>query len=180
MGSGAISSFDLDVEVEVDETIEYQDQAYFENRLVKAQSLIEETIDATKTNHRVKLSTGELMTRGAIIYALDENGVLSNDVINSIQLKSGVDIPFLQDGDTVRANNVQDYNLADGQLPDGCYFADLCPNGNLNQLWDTRGRSELDLILDVDKPAGGDATVYIFPVQFYEQNNQNVRESLGF
>ena len=178
-GSGAISSFDLDVEVEVDETIEYNDAAYFENRLVKSQSLIEETIDATKTNHKVKLSTGNLMTRGVILYALDENGALSNSIINTIQLKSGVDVPFLQDGNTIRATNISDYGLNEGQLPDGVYFADLCPDGKLSQLWDTRNRSELDLVMDVTKPAGGDATVYIFPVQFYEQNNAEVRSALG-
>lgn len=178
-GSGAISSFDLDVEVEVEETIEYNDAAYYENRLVKTQSLIEETIDATKSNHKVKLSTGELMTRGVILYAFDENGALSNDVINQIQLKSGVDVPFLHDGNSVRAQNIVHYGLADAQLPTGVYFADLCPYGDLNQLWDTRGRSELDLVLDVTKPAGGDATVYAFPVQFYEQDNAKIRERLG-
>lgn len=179
LGSFAVSSHTLTVEVMVEETIEFEDAAYFEDRLVKVQSLIEETIDATKTSHRVKMPTGELMLRGVKIIAVDDTGALVNDIINSAQLKSGVDVAYYKDGDSIREANKADYRLQLTQQPDGFYFLDLCPGGNLNQLWDTRGRSELDLVLDVTKPSGGDGTLYIVPVHFYEQDNTALRGSIG-
>lgn len=178
-GSFAVTSHALTCEVMVEETIEFDDNAYFEDRLVKTQSIIEETIDATKTSHRVKLATGELLLRGVKVYALDETGALSNAVINSAQLKSGVDVAYFKSGSAAREANKADYNLQGSQQVTGFYYFDLCPQGQLNQLWDTRGRSELDLVLDVTKPAGGDAKVIVVPVQFYEQDNAAVRASLG-
>lgn len=178
LGSFAVSSHTLRLEIMVEETIEYFDAAYFEDRLVKVKSLIEETIDATKTSHKVKLSTGELMTRGVILMAFDETGALSNSVINNAQLKSGTDVAISKNWTDIREFNAVSYDIQGTQLPDGFAFVDLCPNGNLNQLWDTRGRSELDLVLDVTKPAGGDARVVVIPVQFYEQNNQQLRQEL--
>lgn len=179
LGSFAVSSHALRVEVMVEETIEFEDAAYFESRLVKVQSLIEETIDATKSNHKIKLATGELLTRGVYIFVLDETGALSNAVINSVQLKSGVDVAFSKNWTDVRELNKAAYGLQGSQLPAGVAFVDLCPDGKLTQLWDTRGRSELDLVLDVTKPAGGDATVIAIPLQFYEQDNTNLLKDLG-
>lgn len=179
LGPGVFSSFSLTVDVLVEETIEYNDAAFFEDRLVKIESIIEETITATKTSHRVKLPTGELMLRGVKIYALDENGALANTVINAVQLKSGVDVAYSKDATSVREQNKADYRLQGSQQPTGFYFADLCPNGNLNQLWDVRGKSELDLILDVTKPAGGNATLVIVPLHFLEQENSGIRSQVG-
>jgi hypothetical protein len=178
-GSVAFSSFALTVEIMVEETIEFQDIAYFENRMVKTQSMIEETIDATKSSHRVKLPSGELMTRGVKIYALDENGALSNAVINSASMKSGVDVAYSKNGADIREANKVDYKLQLTQQPDGFYYLDMTPKGNLNQIWDTRGLAELDLVLDVTKPAGGDATLVIVPQQFYEQDSAELRAQVA-
>jgi len=178
-GAFAVTSHALTCEVMVEETIEFEDAAYFEDRLVKVQSIIEETVDATKTSHRVKLATGELLLRGVKVYALDETGALSNAVINSAQIKSGVDVAYFKSGSAARESNKAHYNLQGSQQVTGFYYFDLCPKGQLNQLWDTRGRSELDLVLDVTKPAGGDAKLVVVPVQFYEQDNAGVRSNLG-
>lgn len=179
LGSFAVSSNTLKIEVLVEQTHEFNDAAYFENRLVKVQTLIQETIDATKSQHKVKLSTGELMTRGVIVYALDENGALSNTVINSIMLKSGIDVPYNKGFADIREKNVRDYRVLGTQLPDGFAYLDLCPGGKLNTLWDTRGRSELELVMDVTRPAGGDASVIVVPVQYWEQDNSSILASLG-
>jgi len=167
-GSFAVSSNDLTVTCYTEETMEFNQADQFEQRLVKQESLIEETIDATKSAYRVKLATGELMTRGVKIYALDDSGVLTNAIINNVQIKSGVDVRMNISGDRLRDANADNYGLQSTQ-EDGFYFADLCPSGKLNELYDTRGKSELDLVLDVTKPAGGDGTLVIVPVQYYEQ-----------
>lgn len=177
-GSFAVTSHTLKMTVRVREHIEFDEIAYFEDRLVKNQSIIAETISASNTSFRVKLPAGELLTRGVKIYALDETGALSNSIINGIQLKSGVDVAYSRAGDECRQDNLLDYGLPVGQQPVGFYFADMCEKGMLNTLWDTRGLSEVDLILDVTKPAGGNGTVVVVPQHFYAQPNVQIRAEL--
>lgn len=164
--NGALNS--ITVKVYVAQTREFTQAGLAEGRMVKNESLIVETIDSTTTNHRVKLATG-MMLRGCQIYALDDSGALDNTIINNIQIKSGSDVPFSFDGATVETINKLSYDISDNQWLDGFYFADLTPMGNLNKLYDARGASELDLILDVTKPSGGDGTVVIVPQQFIQQ-----------
>lgn len=164
--NGALNS--ITVKVYVAQTREFTAEGLTEQRLVKNESLIVETIDSTTTNKRIKLATG-MMLRGCKIYALDDSGVLDNTIINNIQIKSGADVPYSYDGATVRAFNKISYRITDNQHLDGFYFADLTPNGNLNKLYDAINVSELDLILDVTKPSGGDGTIVIVPQQFIRQ-----------
>lgn len=168
-GTLAVSSHTLKVKVYVLETQEFDLKAQREGRFVKQESLSILTVDATTTSQRLKLPTGSLMTRGAKLYALNDTGVLDDTIINNVILKSGVDVRMNLTRNALISANIADYELLAGQRPTGFYFADLCEDGFLNKLWDTRGLSELDLELDVTKPSGGTGTIVVVTQQFYEQ-----------
>lgn len=168
-GTLVVSSHTLKVSVFVLETQEFDPAGQREGRLVKQESLDIQTVDSTTTNMRVKLPTGMLLTRGVKFYALNNTGVLDDTIINNVTIKSGVDVRMNLSRDALIAANAADYKIGVSQRPTGFYFADLCPEGNLNSLYDTRGLAELDLVFDVTKPAGGDGTIVCVTQQFYEQ-----------
>lgn len=168
-GTLVVSSHTLKVKIYVFETQEFEVAGQREGRLVKQESLSIETIDSTTTTQRLKLPTGALLTRGVKFYALNNTGVLDDTIINNVTIKSGVDVRMNLSNNALIGANIADYHIPASNRPTGFYFADLCPDGNLNSLYDTRGLSELDVVFDVTKPAGGDGQLVVVTQQFYEQ-----------
>lgn len=171
-GSFSAAFGTINVSVWAVQTQYFDVNKYLEARLVKNESIIVETINATTSEKRVKLPTGMLL-RGVKLLAYDDDGVPSDAVINNIQIKSGIDVPFNLPWDVTQDLNRADYRLTDSQVLAGIAFADLIPDGagraSMAKLYNAINLTELDLVLDVTKPAGGDATVVAIPQFFIPQ-----------
>jgi len=83
------------------------------------------------------------------------NNLLSNAVIQRIKLKSGSEVFFDVDGDTLRFDNKRQFGLE--SMPDGYYILMLSNDGLLNSCLDVRkgtGRETLEFELQVSKQTG--------------------------
>jgi hypothetical protein len=169
---GSVSDFDLDMSVFQDEIQEFTDQDAMEPKMIRRVSLQSLPVTADNSRFEVKLPVGSYL-RGVKLIALDDTGNLSNDVINSVQLKSGVNVRQSLPFDQLRAENAQDYGIDETEALPGIVYADLCPDGKLNKLFDLTAASEASAVLDVSKPAGGNGQILANIVEYIPQAGAN-------
>lgn len=164
----AVLTHAITVDVILNETVEREKADAFEGRWVRRVTLQEQSVTATNSALTVKIPVGGYF-RGAKIISLDENNDGVDTVVNNVAIQSGVDVRYNLPWNVGQNENLNDFGLQAGDLADGVLFADVTDKGKLNTLMDLTNRSEADLVMDVTKPAGGNATLWIALVNYYWQ-----------
>lgn len=152
-GAGNISA--MYVDIFSTEMIEQPDPAT--GKLTTPLYLVKRTyqdiaILASNANQQIILPIGNIL-RGVVIRAEGDvtAGEPSNNIVNNIQLASGIDVRFNMPGLDCRALNKLDYQIT--TLPNGIYVVDMMSEGGFNaqasEGWDLTHASEAKLLLDV-------------------------------
>ncbi len=153
--AGTVTNVVLTNSIMLDETMEFNEADRLEGRFIKRISFQDLAVTAANTNQQFILPVGQYL-RGVKIFATDSAAANpdtgSNVLINQVTVRAGVDrridLPFL----VLRNQNANAYSVPIGTVPAGFAFADCCPDGRLNQLFDLRGVSQAFLELDVAAP----------------------------
>jgi hypothetical protein len=114
---------------------------------VNKESTIEATITASQTEFPLNLNYAKDLSYRSLVLRAKVDNVLSNAVVNNIQLKSGGVIFFNLNARRDRARYKSMYGVE--IMPTGYYVIDFCEDGRLYDSLDTSGLSSLNLILDV-------------------------------
>lgn len=169
---GSVGAFSLDMSVFQDEIQEFTDQDAMEPKMIRRVSLQSLPVTADNSRFEIKLPVGAYL-RGVKLIALDDAGNLSDAVVNSVQVKSGVNVRYSLPWGQVKAENAQDYGIDETEALPGIAYADLCPDGKLNKLFDLTSASEASVVMDVSKPAGGNGQVLANIVEYIPQAGAN-------
>lgn len=164
-GSPVLGTVALTCDVYQIEEQEFSEADAGEPRFVRRCSFQDVTVDANNSAQRVQLPVGSLM-RGVKLVALDDTGEPTNTMVNSVILRNKANVRLEIPWNALRADNVRDYGLPNGVLPDGVAFVDAAPGGELTKLFNLEDASEADITLDVTKPAGGDGTIFAEIVEY--------------
>lgn len=112
-----------------------------------------EEITSSTSEYQINLPAKKVYTKLLIASLVD--GDRSNDVINSIKLKSGTTIFAEWDADMLRADNIDKSGIETAADADGLLLLDLIGRGKLSDALDTRGNfNTLELVLNVSKQTG--------------------------
>lgn len=114
---------------------------------VNKEAAQEATISASQTDFPLQLNYAKDLAYRAIVLRAKVDNVLSNAVINNVQLKSGGVIFVNINSRRLRARNKYIYGVE--TMPTGYYAIDFSEDGRLGDSLDTSGLSSLTLILDV-------------------------------
>ena len=119
-----------------------------------------EEITSSTNEYQIQLPTKKIYQK--ILIAARVDGNRSNDVINSVKLKSGTTIFAEWNADDLRADNIDKNKIATVSDADGLLMLDLVGRKRNSDALDTRGQfNTLELVLDVTKQAGtNNVTVY--------------------
>jgi len=158
----------ITVDVILNETVELDKADAFEGRWVRRGTLQEVDVTATNSEQSITLPVGGFL-RGCKIISLDENNDGVDTVINNVTIRSGVDTRVNLPWNSLQNENLNDFNLQAGDLPDGVAYADCTDKGKLTTLFDLQNKSQAELVLDVTKPAGGNAKLYVQTINYYWQ-----------
>jgi len=164
-GTGA-GTTNLTVNVYVREIQEFDPAGSYEARFVKRTSLQQEVFSAANNAAQVIIPVGAYV-RGVKFAVLNASGVLSSTLLNRIKLRSGVNVRLDASYAALRAMNKDEFGLQTTQLDNlsGILFADLCPGGMLNQLWDLTRTPQAFLELDVN----ANATIHMEVIEYVLQ-----------
>jgi hypothetical protein len=113
---------------------------------VNKESAQEATLTATQTDFPLNLNYAKDLAYRSIVLRAKVDNVVSNAVINNVQLKSGGVIFFNMNSRRLRARNKYIYQQE--TMPTGYYVIDFCEDGRLGDSLDTSGLSSLTLIID--------------------------------
>jgi len=153
--AGGTVTENLTTEIFLDETSEFVAADNFEPRFVKRVSLQKLNITGANTALKVNLPIGSYFRR-VNIWALDGSAAVpetpSSALINSVKIYTGLDIRYDMTWTNGRIENAKDYHTSVQSLPTGYLAADLCPNGDLNTLFNLTNVSEAFVEFDVNAP----------------------------
>jgi hypothetical protein len=113
---------------------------------VNKESAQEATFTATATDFPINLNYAKDLAYRSIVLRAKIDNVVSNAVINAVQLKSGGVIFFNMNSRRLRARNK--YIYSQETMPTGYYVIDFCEDGRLGDSLDTSGLSSLTLLID--------------------------------
>ena len=167
-GSATLGSYSLTVEVFQIEVQEFSPADMVEGRLFRRVSSQEAVIDADNSSLVFKLPVGNML-RGVKFMSLSETDNAVNTIINNVVVRSAANVRLNMTGLGLRRANLFDYNIPLAEHTAGVYFADLCPTGHLNQLFDLRQSSNAEIEFDVTKPSGGNGRLLLQVVEYIEQ-----------
>jgi hypothetical protein len=161
-GAGAATYTTMAVEITTTETVELPDAqgARTSPVALKKVSYQEIAVPTTNANQEVRLPAGN-MIKSVVIRT--EGGATAGEpganVLNNLQVFSGVDVRHNVKSNSIRALNNADY----GYILPGYYIVDLARNGNttshLSELWDVSNQAEPKVSLDITGGAAVKAQV---------------------
>ncbi len=129
-------------------------------KFLKETSLIE-PIEGTNSEKTISLAPGKEYKTISIVAEVE--GIKNDNMIKNIILKSGETVHLNLDAEALKADNYMTYQPpAPGDLK-GTYIINLTPRGRTTDLLDTIMKyNTLDLVLNVEKQAGGDNFVNVY------------------
>lgn len=167
-GAATLSAYSLTVEVFQIEVQEFNPADMVEGRLIRRVSSQEAVIDASNSSFVFKLPVGNML-RGVKVLALNDTDNADNTIVNNVIVRSAANVRLNMTGLGLRRTNFFDYRMDAAEHTAGLYYADLCPGGRLNQLFDLRTSSNAEIEFDVTKPAGGNGRLLLQIVEYIEQ-----------
>lgn len=152
-GAGTVAGATaINVEISTVEMVELPDAAGKRTSPValKKVSFQELTVPSTNANQEVRLPAGNMIK--SVVLRIEGNPTAGEPTalnLNRLQVFSGVDVRANQTGNSIRAQNNNDY----GQLSAGYYVVDLARNGSgnakLSELWDVTRQAEPKISMDI-------------------------------
>lgn len=112
----------------------------------------------------------------AFVLVAKADNILNNSIINRIKLKSGSEVFFDVDADSLKYDNKRQFGIE--TFPDGYYVLFLTPDGLLNSTLDTRqgtGRNTLEFELKVTKQSGTN-TISVYGMEYIRPQIVNAKK----